>query len=191
MQVEDLRAALHDAVERIIDAYVETVTRPAVTAESGDEGIDVVGGDGHGAFTYRWPGGDVEKFTTARVYTVLDRGQQRSVVTAWTEREAWGRMRMRAVIFGARGGSLYPWTEFVGTDDGRFAAGIPDPDHPRALLKDGAAIPDGFDTASVVRTDELFDGVRHGPSLRLVLGPEDELGMVRHGYWVACLRGRL
>ena len=191
MQLESLRAALHAAIDQIIDGYVETVPGPAVNAEPEEEGIEVIARDDHGAFTYRWPGGDVEEFTTSRRYKVRDHGQERSAVTAWTERLAWDRMRSRAVVFGARGDSLYPWSEFVATEDGRVAAGIPDPEHPRALLKAGAAMPDGLETASVARTDELFAGVRHGPSLRLVLESDDELGMVRHGYWVAGLRKRL
>jgi hypothetical protein len=100
-------------------------------------------------------------------------------------------MRKRAVAFGEAGSSLYPWTEFVETDDGRYAAGVSDPVHPRALLKDGAAIPPRFDPATIVRTDRLFDGIRQGPSLRLVVKPDDELAMVRHGYWVAGLRNRI
>jgi hypothetical protein len=41
----------------------------------------------------------------------------------------------------------------VETDDGRYAAGISDPAHPRALLKHVGAIPDRFGTATVERTD--------------------------------------
>jgi hypothetical protein len=87
--------------------------------------------------------------------------------------------------------SLYPWTEFVETDDGRLAAGISDPAHPRALLKHGAPIPDWFGGATVERTDQLFHGIRQGPSLRVVVASDEEFRMVRHGYWVAGLRNRL
>lgn len=77
------------------------------------------------------------------------------------------------------------------TDDGRYAAGVSDPAHPRALLKDGVTIPDRFEAATIERTDELFHGIRQGPSLRLVVPRSDEETMVRHGYWVAGLRKRL
>jgi hypothetical protein len=100
-------------------------------------------------------------------------------------------MRERAVVFGETGSSLYPWTEFVEADDGRFAAGVSDPAHPRALLKDGDPIPARFQVAAVERTDQLFSGIRQGPSLRLVIAGADEETMVRHGYWVAGLRKRL
>ncbi|HSW42761.1 MAG TPA: hypothetical protein VLM76_09655 [Patescibacteria group bacterium] len=110
---------------------------------------------------------------------------------AWTDREAWGRTKERAVAFGEAGSSLYPWTEFVETDEGRFAAGISDPAHPRVLLKHGAAIPGRFDPATIERTDQLFHGIRQGPSLRLVVAPDDEVAMARHGYWVAGRLNRL
>ena len=77
------------------------------------------------------------------------------------------------------------------TDDGRYAAGISDPAHPRALLKHGVAIPDRFRTATVERTYQLFHRIRQGPSLRLVVRADEEVEMVRHGYWVAGLRNRL
>ena len=46
-------------------------------------------------------------------------------------------------------------------------------------------------TADVERTDQLFSGIRQGPSLRLVVAGSDEEDIVRHGYWVASLRKRL
>jgi hypothetical protein len=94
-------------------------------------------------------------------------------------------------VFGEAGSSLYPWTEFVETDDGRYAAGVIDPAHPRALLKDGDPIPARFKGAAVERTDRLFSGIRQGPSLRVVVTGAEEETMVRHGYWVAGLRKRV
>ena len=193
MQVESLRAVLHEAIDRVIDSYVaDSSPAPSDMEDAGaDEQIEVVTGEEHGPFRYRWPSGDEEPFSRSRWYTLRDHDRESRALVAWTEREAWGRMRTRAVIFGARGSSLYPWAEFVETDDGQVAAGIPDLARPRALLKDGDDVPDRFTTATVARSDRLFGGIRHGPSLRLVLGPEDELGMVRHGAWVGSLRGRL
>ena len=178
------RAAVAGA-ERAVAVAVRSDT---VTVKSS---IEVVEAEDRGSFTYRWPSGNDEVLTNSRWYTVVDQGRERRVLVAWTDREAWGRMRKRAVVFGESGSSLYPWTEFVETDDGRYAAGISDPNHPRALLKHGAVIPEWLRTARVERTDQLFNGVRKGPSLRLVLGLSDEVDMVRHGYWVAGLRNRL
>lgn len=193
MQVEMMRAALHEAIDKIFDGYLdEGVATPSSTeADPTDDGIEVVEGEDHGPFPYRWPDGNDEPFSKSRWYTLVDQGREHRVLVAWTDREAWGRTRHRAVVFGESGSSLYPWTEFVETDDGRYAAGISDPNHPRALLKHGAVIPDWFRTATVERTDRLFNGIRQGPSLRLVLGLDDEIAMVRHGYWVAGLRNRL
>ena len=193
MQVEALRAALHQAVDQIIDGYLDAdaATAPAKKAGPPDGGIEVVAGEGHGSFTYRWPSGGDEEFTSSRWYGVVEHGREHRVLVAWTERAAWGRMRKRAVAFGEAGSSLYPWTEFVETDDGRYAAGVSDPAHPRALLKDGAEIPGRFHPGTVERTDQLFNGIRQGQSLRLVVKSDDELAMVRHGYWVAGLRNRI
>lgn len=193
MQLEELRAELHRSIDQIIDRHLEggAVTRPVPAARPTANGVAVVAEEDHGAFPYRWPDGNDEAFTRSRWYRVTDQGRDQRALVAWTEREAWGRVRQRAVVFGEAGSSLYPWTEFVETDDGRFAAGVSDPNHPRALLKDGDPIPDRFGGASVERTDQLFSGIRQGPSLRLVVGASDEEDMVRHGYWVAGLRKRL
>ncbi len=193
MQVVAMRAALHGAIDKIIDGYLDAeVALPSATkADPPDDVIEVVAGADHGPFPYRWPSGNDEQFSKSRWYTLVDQGRAYRVLVAWTDREAWGRMRERAVVFGESGRSLYPWTEFVETDDRRYAAGISDPAHPRALLKHGVAIPDRFSTATVERTDQVFNGIRQGPSLRLVVGSGEEPEMVRHGYWVAGLRNRL
>lgn len=193
MQVEMMRAALHEAIDQIIDGFFDAgaATPSAPKAGPAGDSIEVVEGEDHGPFSYRWPDGNDEKFTKARWYSLADQGREHRVLVAWTVREAWGRMRKRAVVFGESGSSLYPWTEFVETDDGRYAAGISDPAHPRALLKHGAAIPGRFSAATVERTDQLFRRIRQGPSLRLVVGSDENLEMVRHGYWVAGLRNRL
>ena len=87
--------------------------------------------------------------------------------------------------------SWYPWTEFVETDTGRFGAPIPNPQRPRAILKDGQPLPARFNRKTVARADEVFDSIRNGASLRLVVDEDDEAEMVRHGFWVAQLRGRI
>ena len=58
-------------------------------------------------------------------------------------------------------------------------------------MTDGDAIPDGLQEARVERLDQLFHGVRKGPSLRLVVGADEEPMMARHGYRMASLRKRL
>jgi hypothetical protein len=115
---------------------------------------------------------------------------------AWTTRYAWNADRRRAVVFHRahsqdRPTKWYPWTEFVETDDGRFAAPIPDPERPRAILKEETSLPARFVDQTVQRVDQLFGSIRQGASLRLVVDETDEAEMVRHGYWVAQLRGRI
>ena len=87
--------------------------------------------------------------------------------------------------------TYYPLTEFVETDDGRFAAAVPSPRRPRAQLKDGARLPNHIDPAHIARTDTLFRSIHSGSSLRYVVDRDDEVSMVQHAYWVATLRHRI
>lgn len=77
------------------------------------------------------------------------------------------------------------------SDTGRFAASIPDPERPRAIVRQETSLPARFAGKSVARADNLFESIRQGASLRLVVDESDEDEMVRHGYWVARLRGRI
>jgi hypothetical protein len=79
----------------------------------------------------------------------------------------------------------------VETDTGRFGAPIPNPQRPRAILRDGEPLPPRFTGKTVARADDVFDSIREGASLRLVVDEGDEAEMVRHGHWVAELRGRI
>jgi hypothetical protein len=85
----------------------------------------------------------------------------------------------------------YSWVEFNETDDGEFAARIPDALNPRAALKEGDTIPPHLAGKKIRRADEVFRSVRSGPSLHLVLAADDEEAMIEHGCWVAHLRGRI
>lgn len=188
-----VRAQLHSAVDRVLDDFLNDV----VTLDTGGaDGIEVVARDATADWTYRWPGGDTEDFFETRWYDADGpRGPQR-VRVAWAHRPAWGRAdRKRAIVFNQLGTSestaYYPWTEFVEADDGRYAAPIPDPDRPRAMISDPERVPQRFAGRVVARSDELFRSVNDGPSLRLVVPASDEVAMVEHGYWVAVLRRRI
>ena len=193
---QGLRAALHESVDRLLDEY-----ELGIKASDGTQGLSPLDGESisrgedHGAWEYTWPGGGPEKFSRATWFEVEAEPQAHRVLVAWTTREAWGRTdRKRAVVFGQLGvatsRTFYPWTEFVETDDDRFAAPIPDPSRPRAILADIDRLPPWLSTYRVERSDRLFRSISDGPSLRLVLDADDEVTMVRHGYWVAGLRGR-
>ncbi|MER5913724.1 hypothetical protein ABT124_25380 [Streptomyces sp. NPDC001982] len=194
MDLEAIRAELHMAVDRIIDAHAGRADDGRQQAPVADP-VSVTAGEETGPWTYRWPGSEVEDFHQTRWYEAVgEQGKQR-VRVAWARRAAWGRDdRLRAVVFHQQGGvdstTYYPWTEFVETDDSRYAAIIPKPGRPRAQLRDGDSLPDRFRDRVVERTDALFDSIAEGSSMRFVVAESDEAEMVRHGYWVATLRNR-
>ncbi|GAA1992818.1 hypothetical protein [Kitasatospora viridis] len=191
MDIEALRAELHQAVDEIVDRHLG---RTAATGEAPDP-VSVTEGEQTGEWTYQWPGGGVEKFHRTRWFEAAgDRGRHR-VRVAWARRPAWGREdRLRAIVFLQQGKpeskTYYPLTEFVETDDDRFAAIIPRPTRPRAQLRDDEPLPERFRHQVVERTDALFESIADGSSVRLVLEESAEDEMVRHGYWVAALRNR-
>jgi hypothetical protein len=199
---EAMRADLHEAVDHIIDTYQESArsdvtgngSRPVPTAD-----WPVIARTGSvGPWTYTWWSADEpeETYEPASAYEVRTPGRTHRVVLGRTTRSAWGRRdRGRAVVFWQSGSrasrTYYPWTEFVQTDRGGYAAPIPNPDHPRKVLTEQDPLPHQFRGADVERSDKLFDRIANGPSLRLVVDTADEETMIRHGYWVATLRGRL
>ena len=190
-----LRESLHAAVDRVVDDLLAPQSPGVSPQAASSEHVDVLGAVE--PFTFAWPADyGSEHFTSSTAYRVSALGRDAGVVVGWTTRYAWSADRRRAVVFHrARSGDAptkwYPWTEFVETDTGGFAALIPNPQRPRAILKDGASLPDRFHGKSVARSDALFDSIREGASLRLVVDERDETEMVRHGYWVAQLRGRV
>jgi hypothetical protein len=194
--IELLRLELHSAVDEIVDRMFGSPSEgPAAVAD--DEELLVVPGESFGSWTYRWPDQVEEGFASGQWYEVQSQSREPIVRVrlAWTTRKAWGRDRRRAIVFQQLGAeesnTYYPLTEFVETDDGRFASPIPNPERPRALLADGAQLPARFRDAAVERADGVFGSIENGPSLRLVLAEENETEMVRHGHWVARLRGRI
>ncbi|MEV7189992.1 hypothetical protein [Kitasatospora sp. NPDC093102] len=192
MDFEALRTELHRAVDEIIDRHIGRA--PGHTGKEPAEVVKAIG-DAKKTWSYRWPGGGEEKFHRAQWYAVTgDRGSHR-VVVAWAHRGAWGKEdRLRAIVFLHQGQpdstTYYPLTEFVETDDDRFAATIPRPGHPRAQLRADDQRPERLRGAAVERADALFESIAKSSSVRLVLDEGDEEAMVRHGYWVATLRNR-
>ena len=188
MELDEIRQRLHAAVDAMVDDLA--------LAAAVDVGEPAIEPRGHcEPFEYRRPDGEWEEFEPAAAFTVNGSAAARDVVVAFTERRAWGSPRRRAIVFDATGlrhapDRWYPWTEFVETDDGRFAAPIPNLARPRSYLKDGEPVPERFASAHVERLDRLIAAVGNGQSLRLVLDEADQVEMVRHGHWVASLRGR-
>lgn len=201
MDIEALRADLHGAVDQFIDKYLAAADGEQASAGQGpvptaDRPVITKGGSA-APWTYTWWGTDSvdETYEPAWEYQVVTPARTHRVVLGWTTRPAWGRDdRKRAVVFWQSGSpssnTYYPWTEFVETDHGGYAAAIPNPNHPRKILTRKDSLPDRFRDSDVERSDRLFDQIVTGPSLRLVVDGSDEEAMIRHGYWVATLRGR-
>jgi hypothetical protein len=190
-----LRNRLHETLDDVLDEFFAKQGAPAASAVAGAETVDRVGPIE--PFTYAWPADyGTEEFRSGTAYQVPSIGQDSAVVVAWTTRYAWGRDRDRAVVFHRARPSddanrWYPWTEFVETDTGMYAATIPDPARPRAVLRDSDPLPHHIPSRAAARADQVFDSIREGASLRLVVNKADETDMVRHGLWVAQLRGRI
>jgi hypothetical protein len=145
-----------------------------------------------GKWSYVWPAGSAEHFESAHWYDVQTPSGSRELKLGWTNREAWGRDRRRAIVFVQSGRSLYPLTEFVETDTGAYAAPIPDPARPRAILTDLERLPAHLSRRSerVHRTDEAFDSVRNAPSLRYEVDGDEQMAMIEHACWVGTVRHR-
>jgi hypothetical protein len=189
--LDQLRQEMHAAVDEVLNRFG---TLSPVPKESADEPNVAVGGE-VGAWTYEWPDKQMEQFTSGRSYDLSGSEGSLRVRLARTVRRAWGRDRGRVIVFQELGNtsrSFYPLVEFVETDDhGSFASPVPDPTRPRALLAEASKLPTRFERKNVVRADSVFRTIDKGPSLRLVVAEDDETEMVRHGYWVARVRGRL
>ena len=190
-----LRVKLHEAVDEIVDDLLSRTQNGASAAAAGEDDVQRVGSIE--AFDYNWPADyGTEHFDSGTLYKLSALTGEATAIVAWTVRNAWGRDRRRAVVFHRmrhddQPGRWYPWTEFVETDTGRYAASVPNPDRPRAIARDVTRLPARFTGRTVMRSDAVFDSIREGGSLRLVLDESDEAEMVRHGYWVATLRGRV
>jgi hypothetical protein len=190
-----LRARLHEAVDRAIDDVLGHQPPVGRIAPDGAETVERIGPVD--AFVYHWPADyGSEDFESGTEYRLSSLTRGATVIVGWTTRNAWNRDRRRAVVFHRarpedQPGRWYPWTEFVETDTDGFAAPIPNPKRPRAIMRDATDLPERFNGKVVARSDEVFSSIREGASLRLVVDESDEAEMVRHGFWVATLRGRI
>lgn len=184
-------------LEADLVAAVERAVRDVLGRHAGDGPALVIQPEGvsFSDWPYTWPDGTEERFDECRYYRVQGPSGNARVLVGTVTRFAWSELRHRTVVFGQVGGreakTHRPWTEFVRTDDGTFAATIPDPRRPRGLLHEGDPLPDRLRNARVARADQVFHSMINAPSLRFVVGGDDIQEMIRHGYWVASLRKRL
>jgi hypothetical protein len=194
MDYESLRRELHGAIDAVIDTYSASgspyVDKPGVS-DTSDFTITVERAND----AWRYPWGE-ELFEADHLYKVAcGDGTTRRVRVGRARRRAYGAPRVHAIVFAQAGSEAsntdYSWVEFNETDDGEYAARIPDPANPRAALKQGDELPGRFARVKVRRADEVFRSVRFGPSLHLVVSADDEVAMIEHGCWVARLRGHI
>ncbi len=191
IDLETLRRELYGAVNAVLMKYEvlgQSITKNGLTITPA-EALQQ-------PYTHKWP--EVEDtFTEGRYYDVSGTGIPTDglrVLVARITQNIWGKpQRPAAMVFGKlrtqkEGTQLTPYVAFAGDDHGTFAAIIPNPVHPRSALKPSDPLPAHFTSAVVKRNDELFDSIKQGPSLRLVVQPDDEIAMVEHALWVASLR---
>jgi hypothetical protein len=192
VDVEQLRMNLHRAIDTAIDDALSS-KQAVVIDDRRPESIRVTRIGEFGSWSYQWPDLKVEDFQ-GEFYEVVSSGRTVRLRLGTTQRRAWDRLRGRVVVFLHDGdfgtGSDYPLTEFVETDGGTYAATVPDPARPRGRVKDPRMVPDNF-RRGLRRTDEVFDTVRDGPSLRFVVAETATTDMIRFALWVASVRGRL
>lgn len=184
---EELRRELRETVDSVVSRFAtEGEGGREVTVRQEDEVLD--------RWSYRWPDGITERYDRAKWFRVTGPSGEARVLLAHTTRKVRAEPLQRWIVFAQMGNeqsqTFYPWTEFVETGDGSYAAVIPNPSRPRAALSDGDPLPTRFAGARVERTDTLYDSVKDGPSLRLVVEEDDAEAMIRHGYWVAEIRKR-
>lgn len=116
-----------------VTAFIQGTPAPAaapVPAPVGPAAVSTQGDAGSGrsysppqewksvpAFQYQWPNGP-EAFHGGVAGRVRFGQREVPILVGWTERQAAGRMRRRAVVFwGEPGAALYPMVEFVGAND--------------------------------------------------------------------------
>ncbi len=190
IDIDALRRELYGAVNSVLAKYEvagQSIVRNGLTI--------IPAGPLRQPYTHKWP--EVEDtFKEGKWYDVSGPkvpAEGLCVLVARITQNIWGNPeRPTAMVFGRLRTKdvtqLTAYVSFARDDRGTFAAIIPNPVHPRSSLKEGDPIPPHLVSAVVIRNDKLFDSVKQGPALRLVVQPDDEIAMVEHGVWVASLR---
>jgi len=191
--IETLRRELYEAMNTVFMKY-EKLSQSIIGDRLTITPAEVL----QQPYTHKWPQAE-ETFSEGRWYDVGGGGvptEGLRILVARQKRDVWGKpQRPIVVVFGKLrtlegGKQLTPYAEFTADDHGTFAGVIPNPVRPREGLKPNDPLPANVASAVVKRNDELFNSVKQGPSLRLVVQPDDEIAMVEHGVWVASLRER-
>jgi hypothetical protein len=190
---EALRQELNNAVYTVLTKYEklgQSITKDGLTITPA-EALQR-------PYVHKWPQRP-HQYNEGRWYDVSGKrvpAEGLRVLVARTKVDSWGKpQRSHVVVFGKlhtqeEGKQLTPYVAFTADDHGTFAGVIPNPVRLHESLKPNNPLPAQFVSAVVKRNDELFDSVKHGPALRLVVQPDNEIAMVEHGLWVASFRKR-
>jgi hypothetical protein len=197
IDIEALRQELYRAVDGVLMKYNthnqskdELTITPAETLQH--------------PYTQKWSETEVYTFSKGRWYDVNGTGVPEEglrVLVARNTVDRWGKLqRPGAMVFGKlrsqrENASLTPYVAFLEDDHGAYTAIIPNPANPRSDLKENELKTNDpllahFDSAIIKRIDECFDSVKKGSTLRLVVQPDDEIAMIKHGLWVLNVRKR-
>lgn len=188
--VHRLKMSLHRAIDELFDAFEPQ--REVVPIEQ----IHFLGDMPD--WEHPFPKGP-ESITDSRAFEVLTAaGKAETPIRVagcigQTRRDAFGlAARKRWVVFGAIGsvGRYYPWLEWVETDTDMVAAEAPDAVEPRKGIRDPRQAPDFLEGVDLARSEQLFERIASGKTLRMVLPADDQREMVRIAAEIARLRRR-
>jgi hypothetical protein len=187
-----LRDRLKEAIDEV---FSEFALEPIAAREGAELELKVGSPEPAEGFDFRWPE-EVVHYEPAYRLSLDDGVGQYSFLVGWQTRPAFGKAdRGRWIVFHQWGGpdsAPYPVAEFTETDDeGRFAAIMLAPGGGRKRLYPDDELPRWFDPLVTSRTDELYESVNNGPSLRVVVDDKDFTRMIVHGYWMARVRAIL
>ncbi len=193
-QIQMLRKGIHRAVDAYLDQFFAQSAPITFTPSKRSD---------RQTFLWDWPEKKhpQEQFTDGTFYDVT-KGNERiaEFLIAQTQREAWGKLRSRYVVFlqGPRKDStaLYVLAEFVQCDKPGpryYAAQIPTSlQQPQRPLHEGDPIPPELTEATILPTKDLFDGVQEPKTLRRVVNLDDNgvEEMLQHAYWLGSMKRR-
>lgn len=191
---EDLRVELYRAVDYALDRiFGAPAAEPATRTELDELRILSLGPLAE-PYSFPWPT-EVETYPDAERFDLKSPRGPFEVLIARGKRDAWHRPdRGRVVVFVRPAGSVareYPWLEFCEDDRGTYCADLRNPSKPRSLLIDGDDVPTELSGVKIERLDAMFDGVKDGPTLRMVVAADDSAQMIRLAYWTARTMGRI
>ena len=199
LESKSLRVELHEALDAVLDRFLGDGSDALKSGTSGSVGEVAELKIRHTRtlaepYVHPWPDKTRETYRTGDWYEVVAPEGSLEMLVAETSRFAWHKERNRVVVFARWMGSKgqpYPWLEYCENDADGYSADLRNPAKPRSVLRDGEPLPNELTNAEVRRLDELYEGVRNGPSLRIVVERDDVESLIRYAYWTSRVVGRI